>query len=176
MKVMVNLTVLQKIVKSMCKTFSVPIKRELVRIDREGNKTTEFISYKIKFIDSMRFMATSLSNLIDNLTGEIHKLKCKNRNCFPEYKNVENSLIGYNCSSCNKDFSIEFYEELKNKFRNTFEFSKHDTNKFILLLRKGMYRYEYMDDWEKFSIETLPEKKEFYNNLSLEHISEEDNL
>ena len=33
-----------------------------------------------------------------------------------------------------------------------------------------------MDDSEKFNIETLSEKKEFYNNLSFEHISEEDNL
>ena len=30
-----------------------------------------------------------------------------------------------------------------------------------------------MDDWEKFNKEAFPEKKEFYNNLNLEHISEE---
>ena len=34
------------------------------------------MSYKIKFIDSMRFMTTSLSKLIDNLTQGIHKTKC----------------------------------------------------------------------------------------------------
>ena len=31
-----------------------------------------------------------------------------------------------------------------------------------------------MDAWEKFNKEALPEKKGFYNNLNLEHISEED--
>ena len=31
-----------------------------------------------------------------------------------------------------------------------------------------------MDDLEKFDKETLPEKKEFYNNLNFEHILEED--
>ena len=44
----------------------------------------------------------------------------------------------------------------------------------ILLLRKGTYPYEYMDDWEKFNEEALPEKKEFYNNVNLECIWKED--
>ena len=46
------------------KTFSVPIKK---RID---NKNID-ITYKIKFIDSFRFMATSLSKLVDNLTEDL---------------------------------------------------------------------------------------------------------
>ena len=41
-------------------TFSVPIKKEL-----DNGKT---ITHKIKFIDSFRFMSTSLSNLVDNLS------------------------------------------------------------------------------------------------------------
>ena len=57
-------------------TFSILIKK-VVKIDKGGNKTTEFISYKIKFIDNMRFMEKSLSNLVDNLTRGVHKLKCK---------------------------------------------------------------------------------------------------
>ena len=46
------------------KTFSVPIKK---RID---NKNID-VTYKIKFIDSFRFMATSLSKLVDNLTEDL---------------------------------------------------------------------------------------------------------
>ena len=140
------------------KTFFIPINKEVVKIDKEGNKTSEFILSKIKFIDNMRFVATSISNLADDLTGGIHKLNCKNYNCFPEYKHVKSSLIEYNCPSCNKDFSVELDEELKKKLKNTFEFSKHDTNKFILLLRTGIYPYKYMDDWVKFNKEALPEK------------------
>ena len=39
--------------------FSVPIRKEL-----DNGKT---ITYKLKFIDSFRFMSNSLSNLVDNL-------------------------------------------------------------------------------------------------------------
>ena len=50
-------------------TFSVPIKKKIENKDME-------ITYKIKFIDSFRFMATSLSKLVDNLTEDIHGDKC----------------------------------------------------------------------------------------------------
>ena len=44
------------------------------------------MSYKIKFIDSMRFMTTSLSKLIGNLTEGMHKTKCKYCDCFMNFK------------------------------------------------------------------------------------------
>ena len=47
--------------------------------------------------------------------------------------------------SCNKDYSNKNDEELKKRFKSTFKFSKNDINKFILLLRKDVYSYEYMD-------------------------------
>ena len=52
-------------------TFSVPIKKRIENKDME-------ITYKIKFVDSFRFMATSLSKLVDNLTEGIHNDKCIN--------------------------------------------------------------------------------------------------
>ena len=45
---------------------------------------------------------------------------------------------------------------LKERFSNTHKFSNHDSNKFILLLQKGFYSYEYMDAWEKFNETSLP--------------------
>ena len=55
-------------------TFSVPVKKEL-----DNGKT---ITYKIKFIDSFRFISSSLSSLADNLSEEIHNYKCTNCNSF----------------------------------------------------------------------------------------------
>ena len=42
------------------------------------------------------------------------------------------------------------------------------------MLRKGVYPYEYMDTWEKFSEISLPSKEDFYGNLNMEDISDID--
>ena len=124
------------------KTSSVPIEKEVTNTDRDGNESVVTISYKIKFIDSARFMATSLSNLVDNLREGIHKIKCKDCDCFLEYESVKDNLIKYKYLSCNKNYSNKIDEELKKRFKNTFKFSNNDINKFISLLRKGVYPYE----------------------------------
>ena len=49
-------------------TFSVPLKKE--------NDNGKIITYKLKFIDSYRFVSTSLSNLVDNLS-RIYDRECK---------------------------------------------------------------------------------------------------
>ena len=64
--------------------------------------------------------------------------------------------------------------ELKNRFKNTFEFSNIDFCRFILPLRKGVCPYEYMDHWEKFNETSSPEKGEFYSNLNKEDITDSD--
>ena len=60
------------------------------------------------------------------------------------------------------------------KFKNTFTFSNNDINKFTLLLRKGVYSYEYMDDSDKFNKTFLLDKKGFYSELYLENMTNED--
>ena len=60
------------------------------------------------------------------------------------------------------------------KFSSIHQFCNGDLNKFILLLRKVVFPYEYMDNWEKFDDNTLPPKEAFYSNLDLEDIRDED--
>ena len=60
------------------------------------------------------------------------------------------------------------------KLKNTCSFCNNDLNKFILLLRKGVCPYEYMDSWERFNETSLPSKKEFYSNLNMEDIDDID--
>ena len=115
-------------------------------------------------------MVSSLSNLY--LAGGIHEVKCKDCNCFLEYEGVKDNLIKYKCFSCNKLYWNNIDNELKRRFKNTFKFSNNDVNKFILLLRKGVSPYEYMDDWEKFNKTTLPQKEEFCINLNMEDIAD----
>ena len=74
--------------------------------------------------------------------------------------------------SCNKSYQRKFDKKLKERFFNTYKFSNHANKKFILLLRRGFYPYEYMDDWEKFNETLLPEKEDFYSNLNMEDVTD----
>ena len=41
-------------------------------------------------------------------------------------------------------------------------------------MRIDVYNYEYIDDWEKFSETSLPEKEFFYSHLNIEDITDAD--
>ena len=49
-----------------------------------------------------------------------------------------------------------------------------EENKRRLLLKKGIYPYEYMDTFDRFSETQLPEKEKFYSSLSGKGITDED--
>ena len=151
-------------------TFSVPIKKEC-----DNSKTT----YKLKYIDSFRFMSTSLSELVGITSGIFNSIECKScienirinsECCFVGLKN--NRLI-YKC----KEFKEEWkrpINKLIEIFPSIYQFCNKNLNKFVMLLRKGVHHYEYMDSWEKLNETLLPPEKVFYSNLNLEDISDED--
>ena len=127
MRLRENLNVLEKIQKST-RTFLLQWKNKLQKRDKTGNENVITTSYKIKFIDSARFMATSLSNHVDNLTEGIHRIKCKYFDCFLEYESVKENSIKYKYLSFNEHYSNKIDEELKSRFKNTFKFSNNDIN------------------------------------------------
>ena len=71
-------------------TFSVPIKKEITKIDKDGNYKITKISYKIKLIDSFRFMSSSLSSLVDNLSEGLH---CDFISCLDYMATKDEQLI-----------------------------------------------------------------------------------
>ena len=78
-------------------TFSLPLKKE--------NDDDKIITYKLKFIDSYRFMSTSLSNLADNLSGIYFKecKKCMERKKIGlhyEFIRFQNDRLNYRCKEC----------------------------------------------------------------------------
>ena len=91
--------------------------KEVREIDKDGNESAVTISQKINFIGKARFIATLLSNIVDNLTEEIHKIKCKDCECFLEYESVREMSIKYKCTSCNKNYSNKINEELRKRFK-----------------------------------------------------------
>ena len=149
-------------------TFSVPIEKKIENKDLE-------ITYKIKFIDSYRFISSSLSKLVDNLSEGIHNNKCLDCNyCLDYVRITKNEKVLLKCFNCDSYYKKKFNKGLIKKFKNTYSFCNSDLNKFILLLRKGVYPYEYMDSWEKFNEKSLPSKEDFYSNLNMEDIDDID--
>ena len=86
---------------------------------------------------------------------------------------IKNNQLIFQCLKCKKNYKKD-YKELIKRFANTYEFCNGDINKFILLLRKGVYPYEYMDGWERFNETPLPDKKAFYSQLNFEDITDKD--
>ena len=80
----------------------------------------------------------------------------------------------FRCFRCKKNYENAFNEELIQRFANTYEFCNGGLNKFILLLRKGVYKYEYMDSWQRFDETSLPDKETFCSNLNMEDITDVD--
>ena len=95
-------------------------------------------------------------------TGEPSSLERKNEKLILE------------CYNCKQRYKKICKKELIKRFASTYSFCNNDLNKFILLLRKGVYPYEYMDSWERFNETSLPSKESFYSNLNMENIEDID--
>ena len=96
------------------------IEIQVIIIGKNGDELIEKLSYKLQFIDSARFMAGSLSNLLNNLSEGIQGIKCKyghnnrkcetcrikyrNCECSLESTNFKNDLIEYKCLCYNKNY------------------------------------------------------------------------
>ena len=95
-------------------SFSVPIKKEY-----DNGKPS---AYKLKFIDTFRFMSNSLSELFDNLS-EINKTECKacmeSKNVKSECKFIgfKNNRLNYRCKECGKKM-LKLINGLNKKFLN----------------------------------------------------------
>ena len=81
----------------------------------------------------------------DNKKFETCGIKYKNYECYLEYTSFKNELIENNFLGCNKNNQKKFDETLMNRFFSKCRFSNHEIIKFILLLQKGIYPYEYVD-------------------------------
>ena len=161
-------------------TFSGPIKKEVNNYDANDSKKKTIIYKRIdKFIDSFRFMPDSLSNLVDNTSGIFNSIECKssiekitiNSKCC--FVGLNNNRFIYKCKERKEEWERPL-NKLIESFPSMYQFCNGNLNKFDMLLRKGVYPYEYVDSWEKFDETALPTKKAFYSNLNLENISDED--
>ena len=88
----------------------------------------------------------------------MHGKKKIRLNC--KFTGFENGRLNYKCKECKKSYTKLANESIKN-FPTLHKFCNGDLNKFFLLLRKGIYPYEYKDSWERFDENTIPPKEAF---------------
>ena len=84
-------------------------------------------------------MLISLSNLIRNLSEGLHNDRCIDCKSCLDYRTTKDEQLIFKCFKCKKNYEKNFNEDLVQTFANTYEFCNGDLNKFILLLRKGVY-------------------------------------
>ena len=107
---------------------SFSIKAEVDKyIDNNGIERLK--EMELRFIDSFKFMSSSLDSLVNNLA----------------------------CGGS------EF-----------FGFEGKSENQYKLLIKKEIYPYEYMTDWDKFKETKLPPREAFYSKLNMSGVGNED--
>ena len=116
--------------------FSVAIKKEC-----DGGKR---ITRKLRFIGSFTFMSTSLSELVDNMSGIFNSIECKS--CIEKIKinseccfvGLKNNRLIYRCKECKEEWRRPI-NELIEKFPSIYQFCNGNSNRFVLLLRIGFF-------------------------------------
>ena len=96
-------------------------------IDKNGEEKPKEIT--LRFIDSIKFMSSSLDSLVDNLAHGVGEF---------------------------------------------FGFENYSDHQHGLLIRKGIYPYEYMDNWDRFEETALPPASSFYSKLNMSGVSDQD--
>ncbi|KAK5646714.1 hypothetical protein RI129_005178 [Pyrocoelia pectoralis] len=119
------------IIRELAKGFPGQVK--LLPLNKEKyisfTKLVDNTKIQYRFIDSFRFMSSSLDKLSSYLENE------------------KKTITRLNCSS---------------------------DHEFNLLVRKGVFPYEYVDSWDKLNETILPAKPAFFSHLHNEDVTDED--
>ena len=143
-------------------------------IDKNGKQKP--ITIELRFIDSFKFMPSSLSSLAENLTKCGKCGACKPGDCIRRYikdgKVIQYKGIGKcgECKNCNLAES-KCISPTDEKLTLTRRYFGKNTN---IMIRKGVFFYDYFDSFDKLNETELPKKEAFYSKLNDEHITEDD--
>ena len=92
-----------------------------------------------------------------------HAWNEKNIKSECKFIGLKNNRLNYRCKECNGT-SNKSINDLIEKFPRMHNFCNGNLNKFVMLLRKGVYPYKYMNSQERFNETSSPPKNDFLVN------------
>ena len=138
-------------------------------LDKNGKEKEKKI--QLRFIDSMRFMASSLDALSSNLVG-VNGMVCNECGDSCELIHIDEDYVAHGkCKKCYLGYS-KHQLSVNSNFDNLR--LSHNNEQRRLLLRKGVHPYEYMSSWDKFEETKLPLMETFHSNLNMSDINKYD--
>ena len=115
-------------------------------------------------------MSSLLSNPVDNLSDGFHCNKYIDCESSLDYTTTRNNQLIFRCFECKKNYQKDFNRDLINRFSKIYELCNKDINGFILLFKKGISPYGYIDSWQRYDKTSLLDKEAFYGSLNMEGI------
>ena len=134
------------------------------------------VMHELRFLDSCKFMPSSLGTLVANITACSKCESCCPGDCLKRYikdgKIIQYKGIGL-CGNCRNCLLINkpCFKPITKHLRETRKIFGKKTN---FLTRKGAYPYDYVDNLDRLSETQLPPKEAFHSKLNDKHISDED--
>ena len=151
---------------------------EVDRFTPRGEENEVVVKRELRFIDSMKFMNSSLDKLVSNLAG-LNDMKCTASQCENKemvFLDIDIKYVAhFKCMKCGGEKTRALNKkEIQKKFKNTYNCYINKDKLFRLLLRKGVYPYEWLDSVERLNETQLPSKDAFYSKLTGQGISDVD--
>ena len=153
-------------------------------LDKKGKVKDKY--FEIRYIDSFKFMSCGLDKLTENLLRCGKCDSCKPGDCIKRYVEDGKIKIFNGIGKCDKCKNCLIGKEscmnpMLDKLKNTGKFYGNDSpeslskgNKLHLLVRKGVFLYEYFNSSERFNDTKLPDIESFYSSLNGKDIEEDD--
>ena len=130
-----------------------------------------FIRELAKHASHMGVIAKNVEDYISfSINVDVDKYVDKNGE--EKSKEIELRFIGsFKFMSSSLDSLVKNLAKGGHKF---WGFEEYDDKQCELLIRKGIYPYEYMDSWDKFNDSKLPSKDKFYSNLNMAGVGDKE--
>lgn len=141
----------------------------LGRYGSQGGSIECIPSNEEKYISFSKKIKVSTYQVLDTITDEF-----EDKDIYMEIRFLDTlGFMSDSLDNLSKDLSAQSdeYDALKKVFRNT---SKHFTKEddFRMMIKKGIYPYDYISSYDKLNEKSLPSKEMFYSKLSKSHCSD----